>query len=82
MTAVIGDDDCDEENEEGPGVLRHLGGSTGGGGGAKKLGNNYYAGHGMNLARRDEKTDAALSTTLKIGNKGNFSRRTTKSEDR
>lgn len=68
LTAVIGDDDVDGENEEGPGV-RHLDGS--GGGGAKKLGNSVY-GHSMNLARRDEKTDAALSTTLKIGNKGNF----------
>lgn len=68
LTAVIGDDDVDGENEEGPGD-RHRGGS-GGGGGVKKLGDNVYG--GVNLAaRRDEKTDAALSTTLKLGNKGN-----------
>lgn len=72
LSAVIGDDDVVGENEEGPGG-RHRGGSSGGGGSSKKLGHNVYGSNdGVNLARRDEKTDAALSTTLKIGHKGNF----------
>lgn len=75
LTAVIGDDD-DGENEEGPGD-RHRGGSGGGGGGGgvvKKLSDHVYGDNGgVDVARRDAKTDAALSTTLKLGNKGNFS---------
>lgn len=60
---AIGDDDVDAENDEGRGE-RHRGGSSG----DKKLAGNIYGDHD----RRDGKTDAALSTTLKIGNKGNF----------
>ncbi len=61
LTAVIGDDDADGENEEGPGD-RHRGGSSSGGG-SKKL-----AYGGVDVARRDAKSDAAL----KIGTKGNL----------
>lgn len=65
---AIGDDDVDADADEGRGGggQRHRGGS--GGGSGKKLADSIYGDHG----RRDERTDAALSTTLKIGNKGNF----------
>ncbi|XP_065221502.1 myeloid zinc finger 1 isoform X1 [Planococcus citri] len=63
---AIGDDDVDADADEGRGggVQRHRGGGSGGGSG-KKLADSIYGDDG----RRDERTDAALSTTLKLGNK-------------